>query len=152
MWEKLQRFRALDPRARRLFLRAAVVLPFVSMSLRWRGFRATQASLRNDLSPSLAANPVTIEQIAMTVQMVRAASRHGFVRASCLEESLTLWWLLAKQGISSDLRIGVRKDAQSFEAHAWVERDGVALNEPEARHVHYSAFEPESLQATSEMR
>jgi len=75
--------------------------------------------------------------------MVRAATKHGLVRASCLEESLTLWWLLAKQGIESDLRIGVRKAEGSFEAHAWVERNGDALNEPEARHVHYAVFESE---------
>jgi len=74
------------------------------------------------------------------------------MRASCLEESLTLWWLLAKHGIFSELRIGVRKDAQSFEAHAWVERDGFALNEPEARHAHYAPFEQEALRAGAEFQ
>jgi len=74
------------------------------------------------------------------------------MRASCLEESLTLWWLLAKHGIFSELRIGVRKDAQSFEAHAWVERDGFALNEPEARHAHYAPFEQEALRAGAEVQ
>jgi len=28
-----------------------------------------------------------------------------------------------------------------LEAHAWVEREGVALNEPEERHQHYAAFD-----------
>src|SRR5262249_8960455 len=114
------------------------------------GFRATQARLQK--SGSAISTVARTEEIATTVRMVRAASRHGFVRASCLEESLTLWWLLAKQGISSNLRIGVRKEAHAFEAHAWVEGGGMALNEPEGRHVHYAAFEPESLRPSSEFQ
>jgi len=30
---------------------------------------------------------------------------------------------------------------QHFEAHAWVERDGTALNEPDEPHHHYAAFD-----------
>ena len=39
------------------------------------------------------------------------------------------------------MRIGTRKTGQKFEAHAWVECDGVALNEPEELHKHYAAFD-----------
>jgi Transglutaminase-like superfamily len=41
------------------------------------------------------------------------------------------------------VRIGTRKSAEKFEAHAWVERDGVALNEPGEAHKHYAAFREE---------
>jgi len=43
--------------------------------------------------------------------------------------------MLARRGIASRLRIGVRKEsngAGGIVAHAWVEVDGVALGEPEA--------------------
>jgi hypothetical protein len=73
--------------------------------------------------------------------MVNSADRHGFVHPTCLAKSLTLWWLLERQGIESHLRIGTRKKNENFEAHAWVERDGVALNEPEEHHRHYAAFD-----------
>ena len=82
--------------------------------------------------------------------MVRAAARYGFVRATCLEESLTLWHLLRKQGHGAKLRIGVRKRAQKFEAHAWVEHDGTALNQAEQMHRHYAAFESEFVGEGSE--
>ncbi len=75
--------------------------------------------------------------------MVRAARRYTLLKFNCLEESLTLWHLLGKQQIPARLRIGVRKNNGVFEAHAWVEHDGVALNEPESIHLHYSAFEQE---------
>ena len=77
------------------------------------------------------------------VRMVRAAVHHGVGRPSCLEESLVLWWLLGRRGIASQLRIGIRKEDAKFEAHAWVELEGAALNEPEARHHHYTPFEEE---------
>jgi hypothetical protein len=73
--------------------------------------------------------------------MVNSADRHGLVHPSCLAKSLALWWLLGREGISSELRIGIRKENEKFEAHAWVERDGAAVNEPEEHHQHYAAFD-----------
>jgi hypothetical protein len=143
MWEKLRRFSALDAEARKLFARAVVALPVIAGSLRRRGFQATRGSLSKRIPATPNASSSENQQVETTVRMVRAAARHGLVRANCLEESLTLWWLLARQGISAELKIGVRKQSETFEAHAWVERDGVALNEPESRHTHYAAFESE---------
>jgi Transglutaminase-like superfamily len=37
----------------------------------------------------------------------------------------------------------VRKNVTKFEAHAWVECGGVALNESESLHDHYAPFEAE---------
>src|SRR6266550_7732028 len=143
MWERLRRFSALERPAQELFLRAVVLLPLVALSLRWRGFRATQAALQRFLSK---ANPgpaaaLLSKAAAVTAHMVNAADRHGLVHPSCLAKSLTLWWLLGRQGITSRLRIGIRKQNDQLEAHAWVEREGVALNEPEERHQHYAAFD-----------
>lgn len=73
--------------------------------------------------------------------MVNLADRHGLVHPSCLAKSLTLWWLLRRQNLSADLRIGIRKENEKFEAHAWVEHDGAALNEPEEHHRHFTAFD-----------
>jgi len=142
MWEQLRRFSALESPARGVFLRASLLLPLISMSLRLRGFQGTQNLLRKFLSQqSPLVKAAAQERTVLTARMVRAAVRHGIGRATCLEESLALWWLLGREGIASDLRIGIRKDAERFEAHAWIEREGKALNEPEARHQHYTAFD-----------
>jgi hypothetical protein len=142
MWERFRRFSALDRSARGLFVRAAALLPLISISLRLRGFRKTQASLQKFLPVSAdSANTPPATHVDLTARMVRAAVRHSFGHATCLEESLALWWLLGRQRIASDLRIGVRKSGEKFEAHAWVERAGVALNEPESLHEHYAAFD-----------
>ena len=143
MWERLRRFNALGRPAQNLFLRAMVLLPLVTVSLRWRGFQATQAALQRFLSDTSQKRAVASVQknTTLTAHMVNAADRHGLVHPSCLAKSMTLWWLLGRQGIASRLRIGIRREKEKFEAHAWVERDGKALNEPDDRHRHYAAFD-----------
>lgn len=148
MWERLRRFSALEPPARRLFLRAAAVLPLISLGLRFRGFLRTRAFLEKHLSPKKRAPGGTNPDLI--VRMVRAAVRHSLSHATCLQESLALWWLLGRHGIPSELRVGVRKQAAKFEAHSWVECGGVALNEPEAMHEHYAAFDSALASLSSE--
>lgn len=140
MLESLRRFSALERPAQALFLRAVVMLPLVSVSLRLRGFRSTQSSLQKSLSHRMD-DDLAKKQAVLTAHMVHAADRHGLVHPSCLAKSLTLWWLLGRQGIASRLRIGIRKENKKLEAHAWVERNGIALNEPEEHHRHYSVFD-----------
>jgi len=40
------------------------------------------------------------KRAALTARMVNAADKHGLVHPSCLAKSLTLWWLLGRQGIN----------------------------------------------------
>ena len=142
MWKQIRRFSALERAARGLFLRASVLLPLISISLKWRGFRKTKAALQYFLSvPYGSQNPNAEARAALTAQMVGAAGDHGIGHPACLELSLALWWLLARQGIASDLCVGVRKDGERFEAHAWVEYGGAALNDPERNHRHFAAFD-----------
>ncbi|HKW32930.1 MAG TPA: lasso peptide biosynthesis B2 protein [Candidatus Acidoferrum sp.] len=143
MLKSLRRFSALGQPAQALFLRAVMMLPLVGLSLKFRGFDATRSALRkNVLRDTLQTDSNSCnKQIALTAHMVNAADRHGLVHPSCLVKSLTLWWMLGRQGIASELRVGVRKEGRKLEAHAWVEREGVALNEPEERHHHYAAFD-----------
>ena len=83
------------------------------------------------------------ERVAMTSRMVLAAARNSPIASTCLERSLSLWWLLVRQDIATEFRIGVKKDGEKFAAHAWVERNGVAIGEPDASHVHFAAFDQE---------
>ena len=63
------------------------------------------------------------------VRMQAAAERRLLFKASCLEHALVLWWLLRRHGIPAEVRIGGRKEQGRFEAHAWVEIDGVPLGD-----------------------
>lgn len=121
-----------------------MLLPWVALRLRMQGFQVTKSSLvRTSLKKSDSKQSEMETQTALTARMVRAAARHGFGNPSCLEESLVLLHLLNEQGIAAHLRIGVKKNIPQFEAHAWVEYEGRALNESEALHDHYAPFEAE---------
>lgn len=50
-----------------------------------------------------------------------ASERRLLFQPSCLEHSLVLLRLLAKEGIDGRLRLGARKDGRDFKAHAWIE-------------------------------
>ncbi len=126
-----------------MFWRAAILLPMIRVSLRNRGYNKTFASLQKRLSPALGEPAASVEQARKTTRMVRAALHYSLLHFTCLEESMGLWYMLRSQGISPQLRIGVRKTNGKFEAHAWVEHNGEALNQPEATHQHYAAFEQE---------
>ena len=146
MWERLRRFSSLPADARGIFLRAAVLLPVISISLKMRGFRATQLTLQNlPISTNAAKrHGKKIKEddgIRMAVRMVNAAARYGWDRPTCLEKSLALWWLLRQQGTVSSVRIGARKVDGKLEAHAWVECEGVVLNAPREEHRHYATFD-----------
>lgn len=87
--------------------------------------------------------PNSPETVQKTCRMVKAAVHYGMGHPTCLEQALVLWYLLQGQGIPVRLRIGVRKLQEKFEAHAWVENEGVALSQVEEVHQHYAAFEGE---------
>ncbi|MBM2813159.1 MAG: hypothetical protein HW416_3918 [Chloroflexi bacterium] len=61
--------------------------------------------------------------------MVEAAADRLLIGATCLPRAMTLWWLLRRYGVETDLRIGVRKQGPAFQAHAWVEYGAVPLND-----------------------
>jgi|ERR1700730_7512511 len=153
MWERLRRYRALEADSRALFWRALRLLPQVAISLRLRGYMRTEASLHSRSqrrTDTIQTEQEVALRIAKSSRMVRAASHFGPIRATCLAQSLTLWLLLEQQNISSAIRIGVRKKDNRMEAHAWVERNGVALNETDEVHRHYAPFEHEFANNPSE--
>ncbi len=120
--------------------------PIIGATLRIRGYNKTREWLQTRLDRQAIISPEAPgipAQVEMTCRMVRAAEHYSFVRVTCLEESLLLWYLLQSQGIDVAIRIGVRKPQGNFEAHAWVERDGVALNQTDEQHRHYHPFDNE---------
>jgi hypothetical protein len=58
---------------------------------------------------------------------------------TCLPRSLTLWWILRRYGIESELRMGVRRDGEHIVAHAWVVCYGTVIGDTE--HEQFASFE-----------
>jgi len=136
-------FRRLGSGDRRLALETAAALAATRAGLRLLGLRRCKALLVR-LAPRDAMPPPGRVEIAVAHKVARiqqGVSRHLIWHASCLEQSLVLWWQLGKRGIAAEMRIGARKRAGRFEAHAWVELGNVVLNDSGETHVHFAPFD-----------
>lgn len=69
--------------------------------------------------------------------------------ANCLGESLTLAVLLQRLDYPASLRIGARRARAGLEAHAWVELDGVPLNDRPDIAADYSPFADQVIDGES---
>lgn len=119
----LDKLRALSFSEFLMLVVSVLTLPVVSVLLKLRGFRKTERfmALFSRLGIQPEASPVRVEQAA---RMVSIAAVRGPYKARCLEQAITVWWMLGVMGISSTIRLGIYKSGQSVEAHAWVLHEG----------------------------
>jgi len=135
----------LNPRERGVALKVAGALIATRMGLRRAGFRRWKGLLAKlipdePLAPT-QAHPALADRAQSIILMEAAAARHLLFRPTCLERSLVLWWMLRREGVAAELRVGATKDAGRFEAHAWVEYCGAVLNDPEGEHRGFVPFD-----------
>lgn len=124
-----------------LLIRALWLLPVVAISLQIKGLRFTQDLLLWTFrSPRSNSEPIA-SQIWTTVRMVKTAAKYYQPWANCLKKSLVLWILLRDRGIRSEIRIGVERESTTFAAHAWVEYQGIVLNDSDDVHQRFQAFD-----------
>jgi hypothetical protein len=122
-WRK---FRSLGARQQRVVAAALVLLPVFRLGVhllglqRWRAF-----TLRTAGRPS----HMSADDARALGALVNAVARHSPLPAACLTRSLVAEWLLRRRGIDAQLRIGVQRNSAGIAAHAWVECDGVPVND-----------------------
>ena len=127
---------------------ALVVLPSMAFTLRRWGLRRVQVRLsRWGGSRGNSGGGASDLEVARRIAwVVEAAARWGPWPANCLQRSVTLWWFLARRGIDSDLRIGVRRrpgatSGGELDFHAWVEHGGVVLNDSPTIRRRFATFD-----------
>jgi hypothetical protein len=134
----------LSPVERKVFLRALWMLPLIAWGLRLLGFERSQAMLIRQASRRTVKSSGTLErdlaEARLAARMTGIVAGMGICRAHCLQRSLVLWWMMQKQGICVDVFFGVCKDEDGVTAHAWVELDGVVLNDCQNVRNGYAAF------------
>jgi hypothetical protein len=127
---RLGRLRDLPPADRLLLVAAAGALPLIALGFRVARMRTVLGALGRMSGGRAEPAPEELPaRIRRTRRLLTLAARHGLHRGTCLSRSTALWWLLRRQGIRADLRIGVSREGGKLEAHAWIEREGVVLND-----------------------
>jgi hypothetical protein len=119
---KVTTLRRLAPAERNLAFSGLAVLATVRIALCLLPFHRVMRLFRISGVRRPVHGGCTPQQVAWAV---RLASRY-LPGATCLPRALTTQFLLNRHGHPSRLCVGV-SSAQKFEAHAWVECDGIVV-------------------------
>ena len=128
MLGQFRKFQKLTAPQRKWLVHAWFLLPLVWGSLWLFGFKRTRSFLADRKGARTALQPQqAVAQGLETARVVGIAAARHLHHPKCLPQSLVVWYLLARQGITTELKIGARKNAGKLEAHAWVECRGIPL-------------------------
>ena len=102
------------------------------------------------VTPASASGSIAVDESAIvaarrTARLVQAARHLLPGRCTCLELALAGQRLLAAQQIPAEVRIGVRKNGDEFEAHAWLESLGAVVMGGDDVYQRYAAMPPLGL-------
>ncbi|HJX26490.1 MAG TPA: lasso peptide biosynthesis B2 protein [Thermoanaerobaculia bacterium] len=122
---------------RRLLVAAWLLLLAVWAALRCMSLPRVQALLHRVSRSRLAGSAIAAERLA---RLVRTAARCQPWKVSCLERSLVLQAILSGSGSPPQLKIGVRRDGEALQAHAWVEIEGRPVGEAPDISEHFQPF------------
>jgi hypothetical protein len=146
---KLSTARRLSPDDLRQVLRAWALLLLVDLGLRLLPFqclvkligKAKDHPGRRLACTHAPASRHTEPELVTTLRRLQGlldvACRNHLYPMTCLRRALVLQVLLKEWGISTELQLGVRKQEERFEAHAWLEYEGRPIAEPEAIRTHF---------------
>jgi hypothetical protein len=128
-----RRWSRLSAAERRASLLGVVAIPAMALGARLFGvarmrerFSRIHPVQRDSRTPAASASELA--------RATRRASLRGFYAGNCLPQSLTLLWLLRREGVEAELVLGARLIDGKLEAHAWIECDHVPINDrPDVR-------------------
>jgi hypothetical protein len=130
---------------RRLMVEAIGHLSITTLALRLFGFQRTQSALiRSNRTPRTVPGERHVAA-ARIAAVVTSAGHYCIGRPRCLPQALTLQWLMRRQGLPAELRIGVRQQGDRMEAHAWVECEGSAFDVAGGGYRGFAPFEQEIM-------
>lgn len=135
-------YRHWQPAQRRLGRCALWLLPASVLGLRVFGWRRWQKCLERwgRIGSECPARD-TAERLRQSIAVMETVQNHGLLGGNCLPRSLTLWYLLRRQGLDSQLCLGVRRINGIFNAHAWLEYQGQPLNDTPDVRQRFAVFE-----------
>ena len=129
MLNKIQKFRALEWSQKKYFLQAYLLLGIMRAAILLVSFKRLSRSLQHhpEQAPS---QPLDVEQLKRAEAIgwaVMTAARYTPWNSNCLAQALAAQRMLSQQHIPGMFFLGVKKDQQQLDAHAWLQCDGQIL-------------------------
>jgi hypothetical protein len=107
----------------RIFGQALLSIPIVRLALICLPLRLVRRGVWKALGGQ-TADRLSLDRV---VRCVTAAARISPVPSTCLASALIAEALLHGNGYRTRVRVGVRREADKFAAHAWLERQGSVI-------------------------
>jgi hypothetical protein len=140
--ESWGKFFRLTWQERWILLQAFAFLPLIAVGFYCMNFqRLSSILVRFSPMSGEVCSDAAMQQATAAAHLVQAAASRTPFKITCLVRSTALWFLLRRQGIGSEIRIGVNQQEGKFKAHAWVESNGIVLNDRNDIHNQFAAFE-----------
>ena len=135
----LQRWWQLPAAERRVALGLLLLLPVIDVSLRILGLQRSWAWLAwwTPAADSVVDSHA-LAAATRVADLARAVGNRSLWPTSCLRQALAVWLLLRRRHLPAELKIGVTRREPPFQAHAWVDLNGVALDPEAAAHSAFS--------------
>jgi hypothetical protein len=121
-------------------LTAWVGVRLIRFSIRRLGFASTVRFLTS--LPRLGGTAPAPDPRWAAELAAGAGGRYG---GSCLDRSVALWFVLHQHGIDGNLRIGVARDGDAIDGHAWVEYRGQVLNDAPEVATRFAVFDDDPV-------
>ena len=136
------KFLLLSGTEKLLLVQAAFLLVVVRIGLSLVPFRTWRSLLARLARAEKRAKAPQQSDVDRVIWALMAAGRAFPPAGTCLTEALAGYVLLGRRGYSTDLRIGVTRDAGGrFLAHAWLEKGGlIVIGQLGAEHERYIPF------------
>jgi len=142
MWNISRKFLRLPWELKRFVLQSVLILPVTYAGLGLFGFKGLLAGIQY-LAPVGGRVPDRCpEEIGTYVHLFSAVVRRCPLPLQCLGRSVALCWLLRLQGIDAKVHIGVRKEHDCLDGHAWVQSGDLVINDTDDVGEHYTRVIP----------
>lgn len=134
MRRRLERWRMLDWRQRRILIGCSLGVAAVHAGLALLGYARTRRIVKScsRRRASRRATPFDVASAKELVWLAALAARQAVGEAACLRRSLLVYGLLRHRGLRPELQLGIGPQGAAFQAHAWVDLEGVPLLDSDA--------------------
>ena len=113
-----------------ILIKSWFIMLYIRLRMDLTPFKSWKQWLIN--SPADQLRPLDKREESTVVnyrRMITLASRYHLITANCLPKSLALKWMLEKENIDSELKLGLNLDKNNFHGHAWLQRNEIVLND-----------------------
>ncbi len=141
MWNVFQKFFRLPSDSKLFVLRSVWSLAITYAALELFGFKRLLDHIRR-IALGTRADSHSPDKVRTWTLLFSAVARRMPLPLKCLGRSVALCWILRLRGVDARVHIGVRKEHDELNAHAWVQFGDCVINDAEDVSNRYTRVMP----------